>query len=233
MNFAIIFAGGTGTRMKSDTPKQFMLINKKPILVHTIEKFQNSKIIDKIVVVCLKNYISTVYDYISLYNLTKVVDVISGGKTAFESQQLGIKKVNELSFGKEDIVFIHDGVRPLINEDLIKVCYDEVLKNGSAITASPASETIAVLNESSKISNTIPRQNCVLARAPQVFYLKDIAEAHRIAKDKNMEYIDSASMFLDQGKKLNIIVGPVENIKITTQFDFALCTLLLGGEKNE
>ena len=213
MNFAIIFAGGTGTRMNSDIPKQFMLINNKPILVHTIEKFQISKVIDKIVVVCLKEYIDKVFNYARDYKLNKVIDVIPGGSTAFESQRLGIKRIKELSLGDKDIVFIHDGVRPLISSELINTCYKEVLENGSAVTVSPASETIAVLNKSSHITHTIPRQDCVLARAPQVFFLKDIIEAHEIAKKDNREYIDSASMLLDQGKKLNIIVGPFENIK--------------------
>ena len=163
MNFAIIFAGGTGTRMNSDIPKQFMLIDNKPILVHTLEIFQNSSVIDKIIVICLKDYINQVLKYAYDYNLNKIIDVIPGGATAFESQKLGIKRVKDISLSKEDIVFIHDGVRPLINGELIETCYKEVLANGSAITISPASETVAILNNASHITHTIPRQDCVLA----------------------------------------------------------------------
>lgn len=232
MNYAVIFAGGTGSRMKSTTPKQFMLINDKPILVHTLSVFQSSQDIDSILVVCLKDYINTVKDYIKKYNLNKIIGVIPGGKTAFESQKIGISYLKNIS-SDGDIVFIHDGVRPLINCKLIKDCLGSVKQFGTAITISPAAETIAILNEKTEIVDTMPRQNCMLARAPQAFYLSDIYNAHLRAAKDNKEYIDSASMMLDQGHKLNVVEGPTENIKITTQYEYALCKLLIGGHKNE
>ena len=233
MNYAVIFAGGTGTRMKIDTPKQFLEINSKPILVHTIERFQKSSIIDKILVVCLSDYIGDVLAFKQKYNLTKIIDVISGGKTAFQSQKNGINYLKGISNNSGDIVFIHDGVRPLINEALIERCLEEVKKSRSAITVSPAAETIAILNNESQISKTVSRENCVLARAPQAFYLSDIYDAHIKAEEEQKEYIDSASMMLDQGHKLGIVEGPAENIKITTKYDYELCKLLLGDNKDE
>lgn len=231
MNFAIIFAGGTGSRMNSSIPKQFLLINKKPILVYTIEKFQNSAIIDKIVISCLDSYISKVFELVKKYKLTKVIDVIPGGKSAFESQKKAIKYIINHSPSNNDIVFIHDGVRPFINDNLLINCLQETKIRGSAITVSPASETIATVGTNSEIVHTTPRQSCVLARAPQVFYIKDIYEAHLKAEKNDKEYIDSASMMIDQGKKLGIVYGPVDNIKITTQFDYQIATLLIKDKK--
>ena len=233
MNYALIFAGGIGSRMNSSVPKQFLLVDDKPILVHTIEVFEKSNHIDKIVVVCLKEYVDEVKTYKQKYNLTKLFQVISGGETAFLSQRKGINFVHEDSKSDKDIVFIHDGVRPLINNEIIEKCLNQVKKTGSAITVSPAAETIAIMDDNETISKTMPRQKCVLARAPQAFYLKDVYEAHLLAQNNNKEYIDSASMFLDQGKPLSFVEGPTENIKITTQFDYSLCKLLLGRNKDE
>ena len=233
MNYAIVFAGGTGVRMNSSVPKQFLPIQGKPVLVHTLEKFQQSEIIDRIIVVCLKEYISLVNEFSKQYELTKISQVVPGGKTAFESQKIGIEAVYRETQNDNTGIFIHDGVRPLINNELINRCFEELKKTGSAITVSPAAETIAVFNENKKIVKTMPRQNCVLARAPQVFYLKDIYEAHQKAAKENKEYIDSASMFLDQGKTLGIVEGPTENIKITTQYDYLVSKLLLCGDKDE
>lgn len=230
MNYAIIFAGGTGTRMKSDIPKQFMEIENKPILVHTLEVFQKSDLIDSIIIVCLKNYVSIVNDYRDTYSITKLNKVLSGGSSAFDSQRIGIEYVNSIKNTDFDIVFIHDGVRPLIDNELLINCYNTVLNYGTAITISPAAETIGLVNEDNKIIRTVPRQDCVLARAPQVFYVKDIYNAHKKAAEQNKEYIDSASMLLEQGMHLKTVEGPTKNIKITTQFDYELCKMILKGK---
>ena len=232
MNYALIFAGGVGSRMGSNIPKQFLEINNKPIIVHTIERFNDTSYIDAIVVVTLKEYINTVKSFVNYFNLTKVISIIEGGNTAFESQFKGISYLSSISKCDKDIVIVHDGVRPFINSSLIFECIKKTKENGNAVVVSPASETIAIVDNNSQITHTIPRQECLIARAPQCFFLKDLIQAHQKAKAEGKQYIDSASMFLDQGVVLNPIEGPIKNIKITTQYDYLLAKLLVE-DKNE
>ena len=232
MNYAVIFAGGTGTRMGNSIPKQFLLIGNETILGRTIRVFNNCKMIDKILVVTLKDYIQNVREIISEQRFDKVLDVISGGQSAFESQRLGVFYLVDNNVCKdEDIVVVHDGVRPLITTDLIEKCILKAKQENNCIVVNPAFETIAVIGDDHKIVKTIPRQECLIARAPQVFHLEDLYNAHRLALINKIEYIDSASMFLDQGVELNPFVGPVENIKITTQFDYMLAKLLMENKQ--
>ena len=232
MVYVIIFAGGIGSRMGSDVPKQFLEINDKPILMHTVDVFEHCDKVDKILIVSKSGFIELTKSLVAKYNISKVVDVVPGGKTAFESQFIGISRISNISKDKNDIILVHDGVRPFINNNLIEKCINGVKEKGSAITSSHAFETIALLRENGQIDKTIPRQNCMIARAPQGFYVKDLLAAHLQAKKDNKEYIDSASMMLDQGKILNPIIGPNENIKITTMYDYQIAKLLIGV-KNE
>ena len=230
MVYVIIFAGGVGSRMHASKPKQFLDINGKPILAHTLSIFNNNDNVDRIIVVSGADYINTVKQLVHDFNLSKVVKIVSGGKTAIESQFNGIKEAVISSDCSNDIVLIHDGVRPFIDNELINRCIDEVKKKGTAITVSPAAETIAI-TEGGAIKETAPREKCLIARAPQCFYLKDIYNSHLLAQKQGKTYVDSASMLLDQGKILNPVFGPDKNIKITTPYDYELAKLLLGDKK--
>lgn len=231
MNYVVIFAGGVGSRMGASLPKQFLIVNDKPIIAHTIEKFNNSKSIASIVIVTIKEYITFVKDIVQKYGFHKVIHVVPGGHTAFESQFIGVSFLNSICMNKDDIVLIHDGVRPFIDDELIKKCINGVKEKGSAVTVSPAFETVAILGVNNQITKTVPRQDCLIARAPQAFYFKDLYKAHRRAREEGKEYIDSASMMLDQGKSLNPIIGPDKNIKITTQYDYQIASLLIKESK--
>ena len=230
MNYAIIFAGGVGSRMGSSVPKQFLEINNTPIIVHTLSIFNLNNNIDGIVVVSAKNYIETVAKLVSNYKLDKVFKIAGGGDSALESQFIGIDVIVKTKCLDGDIVLIHDGVRPFVDDELINQCIDEVKKKGTAITVSPAAETVAI-TENGVIKETTPREKCLIARAPQCFYLKDIYNAHLLAQKQGKTYVDSASMLLDQGKTLNPVFGPDKNIKITTPYDYELAKLLLGDKK--
>jgi len=230
MNYALIFAGGVGLRMGSETPKQFIEVNGKPIIVHTVAVFNDSPIIDKIVIVTLSDYICKVKNYIVKYNLSKVVKVVVGGNTAMESQFNGLKYIKRTS-NESDVVFIHDGVRPFINGKLLEDCLHSVQSRGNAVTVCPATETVSILDSNGQIEKILPRQKCMLARAPQVFLVNDIYSAHSIVGDKRNCFVDSASLMMSQNIRLNIVEGPSENIKITTQYDLMLCELWM--KKNE
>lgn len=224
MVYALVFAGGVGSRMGLELPKQFIEVEGKPIIIHTLEVFEKSDIVDKIVVVTLKDYIETVLSLAKQFKITKVIDVIPGGKTAMDSQFNGLEYLMK-NAEENDIVMIHDGVRPFINHELLCSCKETALTKGNAITISPATETISILGSERNIQTILPRQQCVLARAPQVFFLKDIYNYHLLARANNQSFVDSASLVMSFGKELNVVEGPSENIKITTQYDLMLCKL--------
>ncbi len=231
MNVAIIFAGGVGKRMNSKAkPKQFLEINGKPIIIHTIEHFENHPEIDAICVVSVKEWIDYLNILIKRFGLQKVKWIIPGGDTALESQYLGLKVLEQ---EKDCVVLLHDGVRPLIDERIISDCISSVKEFGSAVTIAPATETIIEQDNNSFIRKTYDRNNCMIARAPQCFHLKDILQVHeRSIKEGNHTFIDSTSMMLYYGESIHTVVGPSENIKVTTPADFYICRALLLAKED-
>lgn len=231
MNIALIFAGGTGQRMNTTSkPKQFLDLYGKPILIYTLEQFQATAEIDAIVLVCLASWIQYAKQLIHKYQISKVSDVIAGGKTGQESIYNGLLKVYELD--KDSIVLIHDGVRPLIDSKTISDVIVSTRVNGNGITVSPAVETITIQGENNQIAKLLDRKDCLLARAPQTFFTKDILQAHQQSRKENLEFIDSASLMQHYGHKLHAVVGPTENIKITTPSDFYLFRALVEAKEN-
>ncbi len=233
MNYALIFAGGVGQRMNSKAkPKQFLEIHGKPILIHTLEHFEDHPDIDGICMVCVEDWLDYTRDLLQKFNIKKVRWLIAGGATALDSQYNGLKAMSA-DCSPEDIVLIHDGVRPLINEKLITDCIAAVKEFGAAVTVVPAVETVVQTDAQGKISTTIPRSECVLARAPQAFSLGRILGAHEqsIAQG-NHDFIDSASMMLHYGQRVHTVEGPAENIKVTNPADFYICRALLDAREN-
>lgn len=232
MNIAVIFAGGVGKRMgNSGVPKQFLKLYNKEIIVYTLELFEKNKLIDKIIVSCLEDKIDLLMDLVIQYNLKKVVKIVKGGTTGQESIYNGLCVAEKISNSDEDIVLIHDGVRPLITDETILDNINGVKLYGSSITIAPAIETI-VKEKEEYIIDILPRENCFLARAPQSFYLKDIFACHKKSKKDKKEFIDSASMMSYYGYKLHLINGPAENIKITTPIDFYMFKAILDMKNN-
>lgn len=234
MNVALIFAGGVGSRMNSKaSPKQFLEIHGKPIIIYTLEHFENHPEIDKICVVCLREWLEHMDRLIKKFQITKAEWVIPGGSTALESQYNGLSAIATASTSNDnDIVLIHDGVRPLIDAATISKCLASVRCNGSAITVAPAIETIVRQTDDNEIVSTIARNECMLARAPQCFYLNDILSVHEKArKDECCTYIDSTSLMLAYGHKVHTVMGPAENIKVTTPSDFYICRALLDARE--
>lgn len=233
MNIAVIFAGGVGQRMHSGTtPKQFLELHGKPILIYTIEQFQKNKNIDGIVLVSIESWIDYSQELIERFHLSKVTAVVPGGDTGFESISNGLKKANEL-YPLDSTVLIHDGVRPLINQDTINNAIASVAKYGSAITVSPVIETIITCNKNNQVNSFIDRSQCKIAKAPQCFILKDILEAHMKADKEGLsDFIDSASLMYHYGYELHLIEGPSDNIKITTPSDFYIFKAFIEARTN-
>lgn len=234
MTNALIFAGGSGTRMNSKSrPKQFLQFYGKELIMHTLENFQNHFEIDGIAVVCIEEWIPYLNKLLEKYGIDKVKAVVSGGVTGQESIFKGLKAIKTFDKDEKSIVLIHDGVRPFINEDVISSCIKSVKEKGSAITVVPATETI-ITSEDGKISSITDRSKCCLARAPQCFYLDDILDAHNKAiKDGNLNIIDSASLMKFYGHELYTVQGNADNIKITTPTDFYTFKALYEVRENQ
>ena len=234
MTNALIFAGGSGTRMNSKSrPKQFLQFYGKELIIHTLENFQNHDEIDGIAVVCIEEWIPYLNKLLEKYGIDKVKAVVFGGVTGQESIFKGLKAIKTFDKDEKSIVLIHDGVRPFINEDVISSCIKTVKEKRSAITVVPATETI-ITSEDGKVSTITDRSKCCLARAPQCFYLDDILDAHHKAiKDGNLNMIDSASLMKFYGHELYTVQGNADNIKITTPTDFYTFKALYEVRENQ
>lgn len=234
MNIAVIFAGGVGRRMNTNgTPKQFLCVHGKPILIFTLEKFEHNKNIDAIVISCHKDYIEHCENLVKTFNITKVKRIVAGGDNGQSSIYNGLKAADELSQSDKDIVLIHDGVRPIIDNDLIDANIESVKAHGSAITCVPAKETIVIVDNSEKIDSTTNRDASRIARAPQSFYLSDILSVHEQAiKDGNTDTTDSCTLMRMYNKPLFTVLGKSENIKITTPDDYYVFKALLEAKEN-
>ena len=225
-NIAIIFAGGKGSRMGSDIPKQFLKIYGKEIIVHTLEKFQYNDNIDLIYVGCVKDYIEDLEKLVKRYNITKIPigGIIPGGTTGQDTIYRVLKKAEEENFG-DSICLIHDGVRPLIGDKVINDNINAVKKYGSAITVTKAFETPIISKDGSNIDNVLERNTVYTAQAPQSFYLKDILAAHEKIRNtetgyNNPKIVDSCSLMMECGNKVHLIEGNRGNIKVTTVEDY-------------
>lgn len=234
MNVAVIFAGGIGSRMgKTVKPKQFLEVDNKPIIIHTLEKFENCDAIDYISIACLEEYIPYLRELLEKYNIKKVKHISKGGETGQLSIYNGIKAVyDDDEIDKDAILLIHDAVRPNIDENLILENIKTVKEKGNSITVSPAQETIFMSSDNKNIDNILNRSHAYHAKAPQCFRLNEIYAAHEKAiKEDDVNNWDSCSLMFKNNYKLNFVLGKNSNLKITTIEDFHLFETLYRIEK--
>lgn len=235
MNVALIFAGGTGIRMNSKAkPKQFLELYGKPIIIYTLEIFEGHPEIDRIVVVCIEEWIEYLKKLIRRYNMQKVMAIIPGGRNTQESQYKGLKEICSLEeTNEETIVLVHDGVRPLVDAETISKNIESVKQYSSAITVTPAIETIIYVDKREYMNDVIDRKQCRMAKAPQSFFAKELYQVHLQAiQDKKLDFIDSACLLQEYGWKLHTVEGNKENIKITTPVDFYLFRAITEAKEN-
>ena len=233
MNIAVIFAGGSGKRMNTvSRPKQFLELNGKPVMIYTLELFDNHPMIDGIAVVCIEPWIPFLKKQLKKFEINKVGIIVPGGETGQDSIYNGLAATKEC-YGENCNVLIHDGVRPLITEQTITDCVNTTNEKGNCITCIPATETFVVKQEDGSL--VIPtRSNSLIARAPQCFRLPEILEAHHKAQESGRhDFIDSCTMMSYYGYQMNTIIGPMENIKITTPTDFFIFRAMVQVHENQ
>ena len=228
MNIAIIFAGGVGTRMNTkDRPKQFLMVHGKPIIVHTIEKFQEHAEIDGIIVVCVKDWINYMKEMQFRYRLDKIAKIVPGGKTGQLSIYAGLKAAEDI-FGVDDnIVLIHDGARPFISERIINegIKFAEIY--GAAAPGVMPKDTIKVKNEKNFSIDTPNRANLVSIQTPQVFKFDEILECHEKIRYNGEKVTDDTMVVEKYGYSVYLYDGEYTNIKVTTPEDLILAERLI------
>ncbi len=220
LNNALIFAGGSGSRMNSRSrPKQFLQFYGKELIIHTLENFQNHPEIDGIVVVCISEWIPYLEKLVNKYELDKVASIVPGGDSGQQSIYKGLVALK--FFAPDDsVVLVHDGVRPFVSESLISDCISSVMLFGSAITVTPSIETVVAI-EQNRVVGITDRSKCYHAKAPQCFRLGELLAAHQQAQqDGLLDMVDSATLMHHYGKELHTVQGEFDNIKITTPADF-------------
>lgn len=235
MNIAIIFASGSGVRMGSGIPKQFLEVNGKPILVHTLQLFQYHQEIDKIYVSVLKDYIPYMKDLADEYRLSKIAGIMAGGETAQDSIYIALKKAAEENNG-DSVVLLHDGVRPFVSYNVISDNIASVKKNGNGITCTSCYETVLVSRTGETVEYVPYRKETYTAQAPQSFYLKDIIKIHdqiRATETGYTDMVDACTMCASLKIPVHMVPGNRGNIKVTTPEDVYSFRALLQYKENE
>lgn len=226
MNVALIIAGGSGNRMGQDIPKQFINVYDKPVIIYTLDGFQNHPMIDAIEVVCLDGWHDVLWAYAHQFNISKLKWVVSGGKTGQESIRNGVYNL-EGKVDDDDIVIVHDGIRPLVEDEVLTDVINTASKYGNGVTSLPYNEQIFIVNpdDISTTKQFIPRETIRRVSTPQAYRFKRLLSAYKEAFEKGIGIRGSAytnTMMVELGETLHFAAGSDKNIKLTTKDDLEL-----------
>lgn len=223
----IILAGGTGSRIKSAVPKQFISINGCPIIVHTIRNFEENPRIDSIVIVCLKDWIEYTKDIVEKYQFTKVKDIVEGGETGHISTRNGVYSLKS-SLGDNDFVIIHDAARPIVPQPVINDLIEVAEEHGNACSAISCYETVLMTEDRTSGKEQIDRSRIIRVQTPQCYRYGLIRPLYEKAEEEGRDdFIYANTMALNYGIEIFFSKGSNSNIKITTKEDIVLFKALL------
>jgi 2-C-methyl-D-erythritol 4-phosphate cytidylyltransferase len=236
MNYALIIAGGSGNRMGQDIPKQFINVYDKPVLIYTLESFQRHPMVDVIEVVCIDGWHDVLWAYAHQFNITKLQGVISGGKSAQESIRNGVFHL-EGKVKDNDIIIIHDGIRPLVDGTVLADVINKALLFGNGVTSMPYNEQIFIINpeDENTTKQYIPRETLRRVSTPQAYRFKQLDHAYHEAYEKGIGIYGSAytnTMMVELGETLYFAAGSDKNIKLTTKDDLELFKGYLNMDKD-
>jgi 2-C-methyl-D-erythritol 4-phosphate cytidylyltransferase len=219
--YAVIVAGGSGSRMGSATPKQFLMLNDKPLLYYTVKTFLEAFDDLQIVLVLPEQYTDLGREIIDAYFDYSRIQITAGGETRFHSVKNGLQLVRQ-----DSIVFVHDAVRCLITTDLIHRCYQNTLHSGSAVPVVRCKDSVRMLNEEGNDNEVLDRSKIVLVQTPQTFHSRILLPAFEI--DYKERFTDEATVVESFGLKVSLIEGEENNIKITKPIDLLFAESLLN-----
>jgi 2-C-methyl-D-erythritol 4-phosphate cytidylyltransferase len=235
MNVAVIIAGGSGHRMGQDIPKQFINVYDKPVLIYTLESFQKHPLIDAIELVCIDGWHDIVRAYAKQFNITKLKWIVSGGDTGQESIRNGVYNLED-KCNENDIVIIHDGIRPLVDDTVLSDVISKCQKYGNAVTSMPYNEQIFVIDNEISTTKYIPRETLRRVSTPQAYKFKKLDEKYHEAFEKKIGIYGSSytnTMMVELGERLYFAAGSDKNIKLTTKDDLELFKAYLKADKDK
>ena len=229
----LIIAGGSGARMHQDLPKQFLTVNEKPVIVYTLEVFQRHPEIDSIAVVCINGWENILWAYAKQFNITKLKYVVGGGATGQESIRNGVFEL-EKHFNEDDIILIHDAIRPMVSADIISDCIVKTRQYGNAITVIPCAEALMQTEDGVVSVGSYPRDRLKRTQTPQGFKLGKICALHRKAIEKGItNSVASCTLMIELGEQVYFSAGSEKNIKLTTVDDIDIFKALLLAKRSE
>lgn len=236
MTIAIIIAGGVGSRMGADIPKQFIQVNGKHVLAYTLESFQKHERIDAIEVVCIEGWEETVWEYKQKYGISKLKWIARGGSTGQESLRNGVFNLEGIA-KDDDVIIVHDGIRPLVDPDVLEDLIAKCIQYGNAITAMPYNEQIFLMDDEISTVKYIPRETLRRVATPQAYRYKLIDEKYHEAFEKKIGIYGSSytnTMMVELGVRLYFAKGSDRNIKLTTPGDLEIFQAMLNkGSKTQ
>lgn len=234
MNIAMLIAGGKGARMNQDIPKQFLNINDKPVIVYTLQAFQQHPQIDAIIVVCIDGWQEILRAYANQFNITKLKWIVSGGDNGQSSIRNGVFELNKYCEGK-DLVLIHDAIRPNVSQEIISNCIAQSHLNGNAVTVIPCAEAMLLRDAEGNASvEVINRDSLARTQTPQAFTLEKLVWAHEEALKRGItNSVATCTLMIELGEKVHFCSGSEKNVKITTTEDLEIFKALLSAKKDE
>lgn len=232
-NIALLIAGGSGARMHQDIPKQFITVNEKPVIIYTLEAFQKHPEIDSIAVVCIAGWENVLQAYAQQFNITKLQHIFPGGDCGQASIRNGVYGLEEY-FDSDDIVLIHDAIRPMVSADIISDCIVKTKKYGNAITVIPCAEAMMQTEDGIKSTGSYPRDRLKRTQTPQGFKLGDICKLHRDALKAGItNSVASCTLMIEMGNQVYFSHGSEKNIKLTTVDDIDIFKALLLAKRSD
>ena len=230
-NIGLIIAGGSGARMRQDIPKQFITVNEKPVIVYTLEAFQSHPEIEAIAVVCIEGWENVLWAYAKQFNITKLQYVIAGGKNGQDSIRNGVYEL-EKHYSADDIVLIHDAIRPMVSAEIISDCIVKTKKYGNAITVIPCAEAMMETEDGEVSVGSYPRDRLKRTQTPQGFSIGKICDLHRRALEAGItNSVASCTLMIEMGEQVYFSAGSEKNIKLTTVEDIDIFKALLTAKR--
>ena len=232
-NIGLLIAGGSGNRMHQDIPKQFITVNERPVIVYTLEAFEKHSEIDAIAVVCIEGWEQVLWAYAKQFNITKLKHVVPGGKNGQDSIRNGVFEL-EKHYGPDDLVLIHDAIRPMVSAEIISDNIRVAREFGNAITVIPCAEAM-VQTENGVVSvGSYPRDRLKRTQTPQAFRIGDICDLHRRALDAGItNSVASCTLKIEMGEQVYFSAGSEKNIKLTTVEDIDIFKALLAAKRSD
>lgn len=233
MNVALIIAGGSGNRMHQDIPKQFITVNERPVIVYTLEAFEKHPGIDAIAVVCIEGWEQVLMAYAKQFNITKLKYVVPGGKNGQDSIRNGVLEL-EKHFSPDDLVLIHDAIRPMVSAEIISDSIRVALEYGNSVTVIPCAEAMMETEDGNVSVGSYPRNRLKRTQTPQTFRIGDICNLHRRALEKGItNSVASCTLMIEMGEQVYFSAGSEKNIKLTTVEDIDIFKALLAAKRSE